>query len=61
VNGDLLQILQFYNDFLLWRKKSLDFTDSYMNVTGVLISSGNVYTYIDAAGYNHSWLGGNFG
>jgi len=32
-----------------------------MNVTGVLITAGNVYTYIDyAAGYNHSRLGGNF-
>lgn len=53
--------LQFYNDFAYMEKKVEGFTDSYMNVTGVLISAGNVYTYIDyAAGYNHSWLGGNF-
>ncbi|WP_264619415.1 hypothetical protein [Flavobacterium sp. 7A] len=53
--------LQFYNDFGFMQKKTAGFTDSYMNVTGVLISAGNVYTYVDyAAGYNHSWLGGNF-
>ena len=53
--------LQFYNDFGFMEKKTAGFTDSYMNVTGVLVSAGNVYTYIDyAAGYNHSWLGGNF-
>lgn len=53
--------LQFYNDFGFMEKKTADFTDSYMNVTGVLVSAGNLYTYIDyAAGYNHSWLGGNF-
>jgi hypothetical protein len=53
--------LQFYNDFGFMEKKAAGFTDSYMNTTGFLISAGNVYTYIDyAAGYNHSWLGGNF-
>jgi len=53
--------MQFYNDFAFMQKKETGFTDSYMNVTGVLITAGSVYTYIDyAAGYNHSWLGGNF-
>ena len=53
--------LQVYNDFAFMQKKASEFTDSYMNVTGVLVSAGSVYTYIDyAAGYNHSWLGGNF-
>jgi hypothetical protein len=53
--------LQFYNDFAYMEKKAAGFTDSYMNVTGVLVSAGNLYTYFDyAAGYNHSWLGGNF-
>ncbi|WP_366184149.1 hypothetical protein [Flavobacterium ovatum] len=53
--------LQFYNDFGFMQKKTAGFTDSYMNVTGFLITAGNVYTYVDyAAGYNHSWLGGNF-
>lgn len=53
--------LQFYNDFGYMRKKQNSFEDSYMNVTGILVTAGNLYTYIDyAAGYNHSWLGGNF-
>ncbi|WP_029036931.1 hypothetical protein [Salinimicrobium xinjiangense] len=53
--------LQFYNDFGYMQKKENSFEDSYMNVTGVLVTAGNLYTYIDyAAGYNHSWLGGNF-
>lgn len=53
--------LQVYNDFAFMQKKASNFTDSYMNVTGVLVSAGSIYTYIDyAAGYNHSWLGGNF-
>jgi hypothetical protein len=53
--------LQFYNDFGFMDKKVKRFEDSFMNVTGILVSAGNVYTYIDyAAGYNHSWLGGNF-
>jgi hypothetical protein len=53
--------LQFYNDFGYMQKKPTSFEDSFMNVTGVLISAGNLYTYVDyAAGYNHSWLGGNF-
>ncbi len=53
--------LEFYNDFGFMDKTEDDFEDSFMNVTGVLITAGKVYTYIDyAAGYNHSWLGGNY-
>ncbi|WP_439490465.1 hypothetical protein [Algoriphagus sp.] len=53
--------LRFYNDFGFMDKKVSGFTDSFMNVTGVLVTAGSVYTYIDyAAGYNHSWLGGNY-
>lgn len=53
--------LQFYNDFGFMDKKQDTFEDSFMNVTGVLVTAGNVFTYIDyAAGYNHSWLGGNY-
>lgn len=53
--------LQFYNDFGYMQKHMSSFEDSFMNVTGVLVTAGNLYTYIDyAAGYNHSWLGGNF-
>ncbi|MUP46467.1 hypothetical protein E0K83_12035 [Gramella sp. BOM4] len=53
--------LEFYNDFGFMDKKVEEFEDSFMNVTGVLVTAGQLYTYIDyAAGYNHSWLGGNF-
>lgn len=53
--------LKLYNDFGYMQKAEASFEDSVMNVTGILVTSGNIYTYIDyAAGYNHSWLGGNF-
>lgn len=61
VNWGPVSNLQFYNDFGYMQKKRDDFEDSFMNVMGVLVTAGNLYTYIDyAAGYNHSWLGGNF-
>ena len=50
--------LQVYNDFGYMDKATNGFEDSLMNVTGVLITSGNVYTYVDfAAGKNQPWLG----
>ncbi|WP_435066424.1 hypothetical protein [Christiangramia sp. 3-2217-3z] len=53
--------IQFYNDFGYQDKKVESFEDSFMSVTGMLITAGQVYTYVDyAAGYNQSWLGGNF-
>lgn len=61
VNWGPVSNLQFYNDFGFMQKEQKSFEDSYMNVTGILVTAGNLYTYIDyAAGYNHSWLGGNF-
>ncbi|MFV8839525.1 hypothetical protein [Salinimicrobium soli] len=61
VNWGPVSNLQFYNDFGYMQKREGSFEDSFMNVTGVLITAGNLYTYVDyAAGYNHSWLGGNF-
>jgi hypothetical protein len=50
--------LQFYNDYGYLEKINADFKDSAMNVTGVLVSAGNVYTYFDvAAGKDQPWLG----
>ena len=50
--------LQFYNDYGYLEKINSDFADSIMNVTGVLVTAGNVYTYFDAAaGKNQPWLG----
>lgn len=53
--------LQFYNDFGYMDKRAEGFKNSAMNVTGMLVSAGDVYIYIDyALGYNHSWFGGDF-
>jgi len=61
INRDFVEKIEIYNDFGYMHKRIDDFGDSYMNVLGVLINSGPVSTYIDyAAGYNHSWLGGDF-
>ena len=58
VNWNPITNLNFYNDFGYMDKVNSNFEDSIMNVTGVLITSGNVYTYIDfAAGKNQPWLG----
>ncbi|WP_198029925.1 hypothetical protein [Christiangramia salexigens] len=57
----LVKHIELYNDFGFMNKRTPGFENSFMNVTGILINSGFIYTYIDyAAGYNHSWLGGNF-
>ncbi|MGO3706860.1 MAG: hypothetical protein ACTJGD_10935 [Mesonia hippocampi] len=53
--------IRLYNDFAFMDKHEKSFTNSYMNVFGLMLTAGQVYTYIDyAAGYNHSWLGGNY-
>ena len=57
--GDVPYIVHPFEVAMILKENS--FEDSFMNVTGVLITAGNLYTYVDyAAGYNHSWLGGNF-
>lgn len=61
VDTDLIKRLRLYNDFGYMRKHEEGFEDSIMNVTGIMINSGFIYIYFDyAAGYNHSWLGGNY-
>jgi hypothetical protein len=53
--------LQFYNDYGYLEKLNSDFNDTQMNVTGVLVSAGSVYTYFDiAAGKDQPWLGPNW-
>lgn len=50
--------LQFYNDFSIYMKDKDDYEDTYHNVTGVLVTAGSVYTYVDVAqGKNNPWLG----
>ncbi|WP_422091791.1 porin [Tenacibaculum ovolyticum] len=58
VNWKPISSLQFYNDFSHLSKGNYGFEDTMMNVTGVLITAGNIYTYVDfAAGKNQPWLG----
>ena len=53
--------LQFYNDYGYLEKLNSDFNDTSMNVTGVLVTAGSVYTYFDiAAGKDQPWLGPNW-
>jgi hypothetical protein len=52
--------LQFYNDYGYLEKLNSDFNDTAMNVTGVLVSAGSVYTYFDIAGKDQPWLGPNW-
>jgi len=53
--------LTFYNDYNLMTDKSGDLKeDTMMNVTGVMVTSGNLYTLIDfAIGQNQPFLGGS--
>ncbi len=58
VNWGPVSGLQFYNDFGLMDKMADNFEKSLMNALGVLITAGNVYTYIDyAIGKNQPWIG----
>jgi hypothetical protein len=58
VNWGPISNLQFYNDFGFMDKANKSFEDTFMNVTGVLISAGNVYTYVDLAqGKDQPWIG----
>ncbi|WP_237390608.1 hypothetical protein [Fulvivirga sediminis] len=50
--------LKVYDDFGYMQKSSSAFSDTYINVSGVMVTAGQVYTYIDlAAGKNHPWIG----
>ncbi len=50
--------IHVYNDFGYMDKAVDRFNDSFMNVTGAMVTAGNVYTYFDfAAGKDQPWLG----
>jgi hypothetical protein len=54
----LIDGITIYNDFGYLQKPRQQFDDTYMNVTGFLLSAGRVFVYTDwAMGYNHPWLG----
>jgi len=62
VGSKLVDSLTFYNDFSTVRKTDRSFADSFQNVIGVLIASGKLFTYVDAAfGKNQPWIGPNYG
>lgn len=47
VNWGPVSNLTFYNDYSLVTDKSADLEDTWMNVSGVAVTSGGLYTYID--------------
>jgi len=50
--------LTFYENFSYMDKPQEGYTDTQMNVTGCMVTAGNLVTYIDwAAGNNQPWLG----
>ncbi len=53
--------IEIYNDFGVMDKAVSGFEESFMNVTGMLVTAGQVYTYIDfAAGDNQPFLGPDY-
>ncbi len=58
VKWGVISSLQFYNDFGLLDKSGAYLSNTLMNVAGVLVTAGQIYTYIDvASGQNQPWLG----
>ncbi|MFA8435046.1 MAG: hypothetical protein ACEPOZ_11065 [Marinifilaceae bacterium] len=59
-----IESVQFYENYNYMLKQESNMNDSQMNVVGMLITAGPIYTYVDyASGKNHDWLGpwGAFG
>lgn len=53
-----LKTLDIYDDFGFISKQVAGQTNSLMNVLGVGVNMGKMYTYVDwALGKNHAWLG----
>ncbi|MES9826136.1 MAG: carbohydrate porin [Candidatus Thiodiazotropha endolucinida] len=54
--------LTFYNDYSLITNKSANLDDTWMNVLGVAVSAGGLYTYIDfISAENQPFIGGTIG
>ncbi|MEE4303973.1 MAG: carbohydrate porin [Wenzhouxiangella sp.] len=59
VNWGPVSNLTFYNDYSLVTDKSGGLEDTWMNVTGVAVSAGGLYTYIDfIQAENQPFVGG---
>ncbi|MFV0365749.1 MAG: hypothetical protein ACK5JS_04500 [Mangrovibacterium sp.] len=58
VESKILDSFTFYNDFGVMDKANADFENSMMNVTGVIVSAGPIYTLIDwGMGKNQASIG----
>ena len=56
-----ISAISIYNDFGMYDKTEVSFSDSYMNVLGASVNAGKLFIYHDFAfGRNHSWLGPNY-
>lgn len=54
--------LTFYNDYSVVSNKSANLDDTWMNVTGVGVAAGKLYTYIDyVTAENQPFIGGSMG
>lgn len=54
--------LTFYNDYSRVADKSGDVGDSFINVTGMMITSGPIYTYVDyIVAQDQPFIGGSYG
>lgn len=61
IHKGILDEVRFYNDFSMMRKYGNGFEDSFQNITGCMLTTGPVYTYVDyALGKNHAWLGNDW-
>ena len=57
INKGILDQIRIYNDFSMMDKRIDGQKDSYQNVSGVMITTGPIYTYIDyALGKNQAWF-----
>ncbi|WP_428263423.1 hypothetical protein [Haliangium sp.] len=62
VNKGPLSTVTVYNDYSIVIKPETGFSDTHQNVTGTLLASGPIYTYIDLVlGKHHPWIGPNYG
>lgn len=60
VNWGPVSNLTFYNDYSLVTDKSASLEDTWMNVSGVAVTSGGLYTYIDfILAENQPFIGGS--
>ena len=58
INKGIFDEIKLYNDFSMLRKRVKGYKDSYQNVSGLMVTTGPIFTYIDyALGKNHAWLG----